>query len=157
MAPSPVRLLLAAFALALLGAAAASTARAARKTKPWRATGRVVDVQGRPVAGAAIEVSITNQEYREVTIGQGVSGADGRFSLKLTTNDYGDLGLGVDAPGFAHWGWAGFPRGVVDEKIVLRRVIDRPFIEGIRAVRDPAQRASLVLEIAASDDIPEIE
>jgi hypothetical protein len=153
--PIVVRLLVA--ALALVSAVAASTTGGARKTKPWTATGRVVDVQGRPVAGAALDVSITNQEYRSVTIGRGVSGADGGFALSLTTNEYGDLGLGVDAPGFAHWGWAGFPRGVVDEKIVLRRIIDRPFIEGLRAVRNPAERARRVLEIAASDDLPEIE
>jgi len=138
--------------LALVSAAAASP-----KTKPWTATGRVVDVQGRPVAGAALDVSITNQEYHSVTIGRGVSGGDGSFAFRFTTNEYGDLGLGVDAPGFAHWGWAGFPRGVMNEKIVLRRVIDRPFIEGLRSVRDPAERARRVLEIAASDDLPEIE
>jgi hypothetical protein len=142
-------------ALVLAGTAAAVTAPGARRTKPWTATGRVVDVHGRPVAGAALEVSITNQEYKSVTIGRGVSGADGRFALRLTTSDYGDAGLGVDAPGFAHWGWV-FDRGVVDEKIVLRRVIDRPFIEGLREVRDPAERARRVLEIAASYDLPEI-
>jgi len=153
--PIAVRLLVA--VLALVSATASSTTGGARKTKPWTATGRVVDVQGRPVAGAALDVSITNHEYRSVTIGRGVSGADGGFALRLTTNEYGDLGLGVDAPGFAHWGWAGFPRGVADEKIVLHRIIDRPFIEGLRAVRDPAERARRVLEIAASDDLPEIE
>ena len=150
--PLVVRLLVA--ALVLVSAAAASTAR---KAKPWTATGRVVDVQGRPVAGAALDLSITNHEYRSVTIGRGVSGDDGRFALRLTTNEYGDLGLGVDAPGFAHWGWAGFPRGVADETIVLRRIIDRPFMEGLRAVRDPAERARQVLEIAASHDLPDIE
>src|SRR5258705_278243 len=123
--PIVVRLLVA--ALALVSAAAASTTRGTRKTKPWTATGHVVDVQGRPVAGAALDVSITNHEYQSVTIGRGVSGGDGSFALRLTTNEYGDLGLGVDAPGFARWGAAGFPRGVVDEKIVLLRVIDRPF------------------------------
>lgn len=134
-------------ALALFGAV---------KAKPWTATGRVVDVQGRPVAGAALEVSITSQDYREVIIGRGVSDADGRFALRLTTNQYGDLGLGADAPGFARWGWAGFPRGVVEETIVLKRTVDRHFIEGLRAVRDPAERANRVLEIAASDNLPEI-
>src|SRR6185369_15554749 len=69
--------------LALVSAAAASP-----KTKPWTATGRVVDVQGRPVAGAALDVSITNQEYHSVTIGRGVSGADGGFAFRLTTNKY---------------------------------------------------------------------
>jgi hypothetical protein len=150
--PVVVRLLVT--ALAVVSAAAAG---GARKTKPWTATGRVVDVQGRPVAGAALEVSITNHEYQSVTIGQGVSGPDGRFALRLTTNEYGDLGLGVEAPGFANWGYAGFPRGVVNEKIVLRRVIDQTFIEGLRSVRDPAERARQVLEIAASEDLPDIE
>jgi hypothetical protein len=92
-----------------------------------------------------------------VTIGQGVSDQNGIFALTLTTNEYGGLGLGVDAPGFEHWGWAGFPRGVVDEEIVLRRIVDRTFLEGLRAVRDPVERAARVLEIAASDDLPEIE
>jgi hypothetical protein len=143
-------------ALVLVSAAAASTARGARKAKPWTATGWVVDVQGRPVEGAALDVSITNEEYRSVTIGRGVSGADGGFTFRLTTNDYGDLGLGVEAPGFARWALAGFPRGVVGEKIVLHRIVDRPFIEKLRAVRDPAERDRRVLEIAASDDLPEI-
>jgi hypothetical protein len=56
-----VRLLVA--ALALASAAAASTTRGARKTKPWTATGRVLDVKGRPVAGAALDVSITKQMF----------------------------------------------------------------------------------------------
>ena len=153
----PIALSLLVAAFALVGGAAAATAHGARETKPSTATGRVLDVQGRPVSGAVIEVSITNQEYESVTIGPGVSDADGRFALTLATYDYGDLGLGVEAPGFGHWGWAGFPRGIVDEEIVLRRIIDRSFIEGLRAVRDPAERARRVLEIAASDDLPEIE
>ena len=143
-------------ALVLVSVAAAATG-GARETKPRTATGRVVDVHGRPVAGAAIEVEITNQDYESVTIGRGVSGDDGRFALRLTTTDYGDLGLGVDAPGFAHWGSADFSRGVVDAKIVLWRTIDRPFIESLRSVSDPAERARQVLEIAASEDLPDIE
>lgn len=143
--------------IVLLAAAVAAAPAGDRRTKPRTASGRVVDVQGRPVAGAAVEVSITNQEYRSVTIGQGVTGDDGRFALTLTTNDYGDVGLGVDAPGFAHWGWAGFPRGIVSEEIVIHRAIDETFLDGLRSVRDPDERARRVLEIAASDDLPDIE
>ncbi len=136
---------------------AVSTIAGARAGKPSTATGRVVDVQGRPVAGAVVDVSITSQDYRSVTIGEGTSDADGRFALTLTTTDYGDLGLDVDAPGFESWGWAGFPRGIVDEKIVLGRIVDRTFLEGLRSVRDPQERARRVLEIAASDDLPDID
>lgn len=143
--------------IVLVSAAAASTPAGGPPGKPRTASGRVVDVQGRPVAGAAIEISITSQDYRSVTIGEGFSGADGRFALTLSTNEYGDLGLGVDAPGFAHWGWAGFPRGIVNEEIVVHRVIDRTFLDALRSVRDPEERARHVLEIAASDDLPEIE
>ncbi len=99
---------------------------------------------------------MTSQDYRSVTIGQGVSGGDGRFALNLSTNEYGDLGLGVDASGFEHWGLAGFPRGIVNEEIVIHRVIDRAFLDGLRSV-DPEERVRHVLEIAASDDLPEIE
>lgn len=144
----PVRLLVAALVLV--------SATGARKSKPWTATGRVVDVHGRPVEGAALEVSITNQRYQPETIGRGFSGADGRFSFRLTTNEYGDVGLGIETPGFARWGWV-FDRGVVNEKVVLWRIIDRRFIERLRTVRDPAERARQALEIAASHDLPEIE
>jgi hypothetical protein len=77
--------------------------------KPATATGRVLDVHGRPAAGAAVEVSITNQEYQSVTIGQGTTDSAGRFALALSTTAYGDLGLGIEAPGFARWGRAGIP------------------------------------------------
>jgi hypothetical protein len=143
--------------LIVLVAVAASTPASDDPPKPRTASGRVVDVQGRPVAGAAVEVSITGQDYRPVTIGEGVSGVDGRFALNLSTNEYGDLGLGVEAPGFARWGWAGFPRGIVGEEIVIHRAIDRAFLDGLRSVRDPEERARRVLEIAASDDLPDIE
>ena len=143
--------------IVLVAVTAASTPAGGDQRKPRTASGRVVDVQGRPVAGAAIEISMTSQDYRSVTIGQGVSGIDGRFALTLSTNEYGDLGLGVDAPGFEHWGWAGFPRGIVNEEIVIHRVVDRTFLDALRAVRDPEERARRVLEIAASDDLPDIE
>jgi hypothetical protein len=136
---------------------AASTGHEAEGAKPRLASGRVVDVHGAPVAGAAIEVSITDRQYRSVTIGQGLSGADGGFMLPLATADYGDLGVGVDAPGFAHWGAAGFPQGVVDEEIVLRQIVDRGFLDDLGAIRDPAERARRVLEIVTSEDAPVIE
>jgi hypothetical protein len=145
--------------LAVVTAAAASTPREARAGEPSTATGRVVDVQGRPVAGAAIEVSIMGQDYRRRTLGQGVSDGDGRFAVSLSLNEYDSTGgIGVDAPGFVS-DWASFPGGIVDETIVLRRIVDRPFLEALRAVRDPQERARRVLEIAASDaaDLPEME
>jgi hypothetical protein len=117
----------------------------------------VADVQGRPLAGASIEVSMTNRRYESVAIGRGVTDGDGRFALALSTDGYGDLGLGVQAPGFVRFGWAGYPQGITDEAVVLRRPIDRAYLEALRSVREPGERAARVLELAASDDLPEIE
>jgi hypothetical protein len=138
-------------------ASVSSSLAAAARAKPATATGRVLDVHGQPVARAAIEVSITAQDYKSLTIGAGTTDADGRFALDLSTTSYGDLGLGVEAPGFKNWGWAGFPEGIVDEEIVLSRVIDRTFLEHLRSVSDREERAHGVFEVAASDDLPEID
>ncbi|HET9768251.1 MAG TPA: hypothetical protein VFS60_15465 [Thermoanaerobaculia bacterium] len=140
----------------LATASVSSGLAAAARTKPATATGRVLDVHGQPVAGAAIEVSITTQEYKSLTIGEGTTDTNGRFALDLSTTSYGDLGLGVEAPGFKNWGWAGFPEGIVAEEIVLSRVIDRSFLERLRSVGDREAHARGVFEIAASDDLPEI-
>lgn len=142
--------------LAFVAATVVSTTAHARAEKPSTATGRVVDLQGRPVAGAAVEVSIMGQDYRRQTLGRGVSDVDGGFALSLSTNEYGNLGIEVEAPGFVS-GWDSFPRGIVDETIVLGRIVDRAFLDALRSVRDPQERARRVLEIAASDDPPEIE
>lgn len=144
-------------ALTLIAASIACSGPAAAAAKPATATGRVRDVHGQPVAGAAVEVSVTTPDYKSLTIGQGTTDADGRFALALSTTSYGDLGVGVEAPGFEDWGWAGYPKGIVGEEIVLNRVVDQGFLERLRSVRDPAQRARGVLEIAASDDLPEME
>src|SRR6185503_610552 len=144
--------------LVLATAATVSTV-GALAAQPSTATGRVVDVHGRPVAGAAVEVSIMGQDYRRHTLGQGVSDVDGRFALSLAPNESGaSLGIGVDAPGFVDE-WVSFPRGIVDETIVLRRVVDQAFLEALRSVRDPQERARRVMEIAASEPafLPEIE
>ena len=137
--------------------AAAQVTAGVEAEKPATATGRVLDVHGRPVAGAVVDVSITNQRYESVTIGVGTTDVDGRFALTLATRDYGDLGLGVEAPGFASWGRAGFPDGIVGEEIFLQRVIERGFLERLRSTRDPVQRARGALEIAASDHLADIE
>ena len=134
----------------------ASCSAAPGPAKPKQATGLVVDVQGRPVAGAAIEVSITDRSYHSVTIGSGATGPDGRFLLPLSTSEYGDLGLGVEAPGFEPWGWAGYPQGIRDERIVLGRKVDRAYLDSLQAL-NAAERSAAVLEIAASDELPEIE
>ena len=135
----------------------AAAAAGARTPKPSTATGRVVDLQGRPVAGAAVEVSIMGQDYRRQTLGRGVSDVDGGFALSLSPNEHGSsLGIEVAAPGFVP-DFASFPRGIVDETIVLRRIVDRAFLEALRSVRDPEERARRMLEIAASDDLPDID
>ena len=153
-APWPWRLIV--FAVVLIAASSTCCGPAAAAAKPATATGQVLDVHGQPVAGAAVEVSITAQDYSSLTIGQGTTDADGRFALALSTTSYGDLGVGIEAPGFARWGWV-FPQGIVGEEIVLNRIVDQVFLERLRSVRDPAERARGVLEIAASDDLPEIE
>lgn len=107
------------------------------------ASGRVVDVHGRPVSGARVTV----KTHALQVVGTGAAGADGHFAFALARHRGIEPELSVDADGFAHWSqWADWEQ-LGDYQVTLDRKVDDGYLIALRAVSDPTERVSRMEEI----------
>jgi len=111
---------------------------------PAEATGIVVDLESRPVAGAHVEV-----EGADATA-QGETGPDGTFRIALHDRSYRMLALVVTAPGYDRWAFTAFYGGVIGERVQLSKTLSTSLQTAVTAEPQPERRVWLLLEIVGN-------
>src|SRR5262249_39629176 len=111
---------------------------------PAEATGIVVDLEGRPVAGARVVVGGADAEA------DGVTGADGTFRIALHDSSYRMLDLEVTAPGFDRWAFTAFYGGVQGERVQLSRTLSKDLLAAVANEPQPERRVWRLLEIVGN-------
>jgi hypothetical protein len=107
------------------------------------ASGQVLDVHSRPVAGARV----TLKSHAKLPIGTGLTDLEGHFAFAITRHRGGEPELSVDAEGFMYWSrWAGWEQ-LADYPVQLDRRADAAYLTALRAVSDPAERVSRMEEV----------
>jgi hypothetical protein len=111
---------------------------------PAEATGIVVDLEGRPVAGARVVVGGADAEA------DGLTGADGTFRIALHDRSYRMLDLEVTAPGFDRWAFTAFYGGVQGERVQLSRTLSQDLLAAVASEPQPERRVWRLLEIVGN-------
>jgi hypothetical protein len=139
---------------ALLAAAEAQEAPALERSRraiwntpaqvPAEATGMVVDLEGRPVAGARVDIGGAQAGA------DGLTGVDGTFRIALHDRSYRMLDLDVTAPGFDRWAFTAFYGGVQGERVQLSRTLSRDLLAAVAREPQTERRVWRLLEIVGN-------
>ncbi len=113
------------------------------------ASGQVVDALGRPVNGARVTVRTQSQK----PVGAGVTDADGRFAFALAPRHGAEADLTVEADGYVRWSYGADWKQLTGYRLSLDRKVDPAYLIALRAVSDPAERATRMAEILAAGEV----
>jgi hypothetical protein len=111
---------------------------------PKKATGLVVDRQGRTIPGARV---VIEREASDEVLGEGTTNATGGFEVTLSTQSYKGLTLTVTKDGFTRWAMDGLYGGIVDYRVRLDREVDDQFLKSLIDENDKERKLWMLLEV----------